>query len=257
MDLLSKILAVHRANYEPGDETEKVIGEILDDYGLEQSENVPEWFLTLLDGLLAREPMTLEFKRVGSEIASVLAELEEELGWQVDDYGEGIVIDFLKMGLRVEISREHRLSNGEGGCSCSISKHAWEESIAVHYLIDSAFGTWKPGVDPLAALKFCLSVILSERDFDWLVELLSADNGMQLQGDPGWELERRTDSPNEEAFRACVPEGLIGIEPHEVYVDSATFMTTLRALLDAAKQRPGAPVKSIHELEVIMKDTSW
>ena len=256
MSVIAKLVAIHSANFGRCDETERVISEILFDYDLEDDDKMPDWFLKLVDRLLAKKEIEFEFESVGSEIASVLAELEEELGWQVDDYGEGIVIDFLKMGLRVEISREHRLANGEGGCSCSISKHAWEESIAVHYLIESAFGTWKPGVDPLAALKFCLSTILLERDFDWLVELLSADNGMQLQGDPGWELERRTDSPDEEAFRACVPDGLIGIAQHEVYVDPKTFLSTLKPLFRSAKRRNNRNWKGICELESLLEEDS-
>ena len=124
MDLADKIHRIHNANFPPTPEAVSAIVEILADYGFECENDVPDWFSEMFDRLIARETVTLEFSEVGSDLGSVLQELKHELGWMVDDFGEGIQIDFPKSGLRVDISREHVFSDGGSGCSCTISATA-------------------------------------------------------------------------------------------------------------------------------------
>ena len=121
MDIADKILKLHKANFPSIAEADTAIVEILADYGFECEDDVPDWFRGILDRLIASEAVTLEFAEVGSDLGSVLQELKHELGWMVDDFGEGIRIDFPDSGLRVDISREHIFSNGSSGCSCTIS----------------------------------------------------------------------------------------------------------------------------------------
>ncbi len=105
-------------------------------------------------------------------------------------------------------------------------------------LYSNAFGDWNPEHDSTSAIKFCLDAILLEGDFDWLVDFLESPRGMQLQGDPGWELERLVeDGSAEDSIRASLPVGLMGVEVDEVRVGLGQFAGILQSMLIAWSDR--------------------
>ena len=110
---------------------------------------------------------------------------------------------------------------------------------------NTAFGGFAPHRDEDAAVKFILNVILMDRQFDALAELVMDGSRLgAIEGEPGWKLERRDDSdegntlaysgwPSGARFRAYVdPQGYELAHP-ECFMDRATFFRYLRPALSA------------------------
>ncbi len=115
MDLASLLLSIHQKNFQNIDSVESKINDLLESYDLDES--VPDWFIDMLTAVDSRVSREGRFESVGSDIGSVLIELDEDFGWDVDDQGELITASFPKLSVDVEISREALRDDGVGCCS--------------------------------------------------------------------------------------------------------------------------------------------
>ena len=104
--------------------------------------------------------------------------------------------------------------------------------------LSKAFGATRLFDDPNAAVKFSLDLILMDRRFGDLAQLLNEGSGVfEVAGEPGYSLQRRApvhsgggDWPEGKVFRAFVepsgyeldhPEGFYTTEEFEGYVSMA------------------------------------
>ena len=97
-----------------------VLCEMLREYRVSDSAPLPSWFTRLLNMVLSRIEGKFYFDDLDSITSSIIAELGDQLEWDVDDYGEGIVLVFPVSKMRVFISTEARTPQGESACSCTI-----------------------------------------------------------------------------------------------------------------------------------------
>src|SRR5277367_5348755 len=107
MDTLSQMQAIQELNFPSGDrDFQDTVCSILQDYGYPEFDKVPEWFKEMIDMICSRRPGFVLFDEVGSDMGSVLLELNDSLGWGINDYGEGVEMSFPISRMRVFISRE-------------------------------------------------------------------------------------------------------------------------------------------------------
>ncbi|HEY2589602.1 MAG TPA: hypothetical protein VGI81_27905 [Tepidisphaeraceae bacterium] len=123
MHLLEMLQRIHQANFAGthGPFSVDRIREYLREDGFEKDKDLPAWFLTMLALVDQRETGNALFECDKGGIASLLLELHETHGWNVDDYGEGLVMMFPQSGVRVFVSREARDERGRGCCSYAVT----------------------------------------------------------------------------------------------------------------------------------------
>lgn len=106
-----------------------------------------------------------------------------------------------------------------------------------------AFGGFFPQSDEHAAAKFALEALAADNRIDDLVELLTeGDPTGALEGDPGWELERRDDGdaaigyaawPPGAKYRAKVDPDAYKLAWPERFYGKTEFHQFVRAIIDA------------------------
>jgi hypothetical protein len=104
-----------RAASRPGDARH-----IFADYGYRRDEDLPWWFVRMLDDLLLRREDKFYYTDTDarlSDMGSILIELAERYGWDFDDYGEGVNLVFPASSVRVFISREAADPDTGQGCT--------------------------------------------------------------------------------------------------------------------------------------------
>lgn len=107
------------------DGDERSLQGFLATYGYENDEDFPAWFRRMLGNLInqAEDYFRFDYQDdTDSDMSSLLLELSENHRWRVDDYGEGVRIEFPVSNLLVLISREDVHPNGRGCNSFRISK---------------------------------------------------------------------------------------------------------------------------------------
>jgi hypothetical protein len=115
-------------------------------------------------------------------------------------------------------------------------------------ILQAAFGTFAPQSDPDAAAKFALAAIGRGRGLQMtgLVHLLTEDARIgELEGDPGWSLQRRDRSntmpgyaawPDEARYRAFVDPSQYALAVPERYYDRASFHALVGKMVDVFAQ---------------------
>ena len=87
-----------------------LIQEILENNDLGTNEKIPEWILNFFESILKKETterVSFDFRIDGKgDIYNFLAELEDILEIDIDDYGEGIEMRFNNLGMYGFISFE-------------------------------------------------------------------------------------------------------------------------------------------------------
>jgi hypothetical protein len=90
------------------------------DCDLGADEDVPGWMTQMFRAVLNQTPTgQVRFPRVGTDAASFLDEMAELLGWEYDNSGEDIAIEFAPLEVSAFISNE---SLDEDGRHCSSYK---------------------------------------------------------------------------------------------------------------------------------------
>lgn len=119
-------------------------------------------------------------------------------------------------------------------------------------LYDAAYGRPVYRDDPDAAVKIALAAIGRElrRMLGALGNLLTVNGPVgEVEGDPGWSLERRVEGnampgyaawPEGAAYRATVDPMVFGLGTSQQYYDRDSFHLLARQMLDAVEQlNPG------------------
>jgi hypothetical protein len=116
---------------------------------------------------------------------------------------------------------------------------------------DSAFGGLNPRKDEDAAIKFILNAILMDGRFEALARLLPDGSPIGgIEGEPGWNLDRRSDAdfqnpayaewPAHAQFRAHVDPMGYELEHPECFVDRQTIHRYISAALASyLEKNPG------------------
>ncbi|WP_048441685.1 hypothetical protein [Caenimonas sp. SL110] len=111
--------------------------------------------------------------------------------------------------------------------------------------IKAAFGDFAPQLDENAAIKFALNVVLMDNRLQELAELVvDASQLGGIEGEPGWTLERRdlSDEENEAAypgwpadmrFKASVNEDAYTLRHPEFFMRREDFMKYVILAVDA------------------------
>ncbi|MEK6235951.1 MAG: hypothetical protein N2C14_14685 [Planctomycetales bacterium] len=118
--LRQQLVKVHHLIYPHSvKNAQEVIENIFVDYGVSEAKPLPDWFCQIWDMVLSRRPGKIYFDNP-SWYLSMFVELEEELGWPMENYGEGIEMEFPATNIELFVSLEDRGPEGQT-CSCTVS----------------------------------------------------------------------------------------------------------------------------------------
>jgi hypothetical protein len=120
--IISTLKKIHEENFTKIINFNEVIEELFYDYGIEKDEDLPFWFREMFELINNKKIKTIFFRKTDSNTSSLLLEFAGELGWDIDDYGEGVVMKFENNGIRVLVSREALDENKKPCCSVSLSE---------------------------------------------------------------------------------------------------------------------------------------
>ena len=116
MDLSSTVLALHEENFGPLSGAQMArMNALVQDY-FPTSAEVPTWFSEALDCSLNRKKHKCLVFENTSDPSSLLVDLADDFGWNVDDDGEACACDFPTSKMTMILSREAVDENGRG-CS--------------------------------------------------------------------------------------------------------------------------------------------
>ncbi len=121
MDIIQLIKSIHESNFIKVENFDKIVSELLDDYFYLKETQSPEWFKQLIEHIYNKKYG--KFYLYGSDesnIGSLLADFEDELKWNVNDYGEGVEVLFEKSNIMLFVSREAVDKNGRTCTSCEV-----------------------------------------------------------------------------------------------------------------------------------------
>src|SRR3954465_3086731 len=110
---------LHHRDPEPG--VVEAIRQVCEDNGL-VDDQVPTWLMDMFDAVLAgREVKRALFPKIGSDISSFFLESAPRIpGWQHDEQGESVVMEFPAIHVRVRLSREALSPEGRACASYSV-----------------------------------------------------------------------------------------------------------------------------------------
>lgn len=105
-------LAEVQHNKEVDNDLEKQLYEMIYSNDLEEDEFVPSWLFDIFNAVLHQQSIEktyFEFdKSKYGDVINFLAELEDVIDIEYDDYGEGMTFKFSKINMYVFINREGR-----------------------------------------------------------------------------------------------------------------------------------------------------
>lgn len=112
--------------------------------------------------------------------------------------------------------------------------------IQTDYLCE-AFGAFNAHIDPHAAVKFCLNILIMDHRLPDLAKLLNDLSLDSLSGEPGWDMERRRsgaaggyeDWPPGAAFHVYLEPDAYYLKFPEQYYTAEEFHVFVRAILKA------------------------
>lgn len=119
--LINIIRAIYQKNNGIAPDTKSLesIVEIVESNGLVTSDKIPSWFLDLWNSILKQQATEKRYflmsEIIDSDdvyIANFLAEISEILNIDYENYGEGITMKFIHLGIDIFICME----GGNGGC---------------------------------------------------------------------------------------------------------------------------------------------
>lgn len=126
MKTLDDIKTISEQNFPVWTDTDaRSLADFLATYGYEQDEDVPTWFRRMLGNVINRTDDYFRFDfddNADSDMSSLLLELSENYRWPVDDYGEGVKIEFPISSVLVFISREDVHPEGRGCSSIRVNR---------------------------------------------------------------------------------------------------------------------------------------
>ena len=115
---LNKLVAIHQANFSPVSITDiqTTLGAICSEYIFGDSNPFPIWFEQMLDSILNRDGTKTYFPDLDSSTWSVIAELGDQLQWEITDFGEAVRMEFPFYQVSMYISTEGRDQQGRSAC---------------------------------------------------------------------------------------------------------------------------------------------
>lgn len=127
---VSRLRQIHEENFSRIDSVhfDKTLQLVASEYGYGQEHPLPDWFDSMLSHVLHRTKAKVQFRDIDSRIWSFIAELQDTLGWLIDDQGEGLIVSFPAYDLTAYISLEGWSPRGESCCFFEIMKSAKRNS---------------------------------------------------------------------------------------------------------------------------------
>ncbi len=116
MNLKDILIALHKRNFKQIQNLNEKIDHILQGNGIITAN---DWIIDAFKSILKKEETKFIVQDDTSDFSSMLADLENDLMWKIDDYGEAAIIDFELDKMQMIFSREALSPEGLGCSSIS------------------------------------------------------------------------------------------------------------------------------------------